>query len=303
MDFLQLLRAFLQQAYKMQDTEIDALINADTTDQQAALSALLAKDQERITGIKQPLIGKFQEGQNAGKKAALDQLEAMVKEQYGITSDAKGLDLISEIVAQKSQATGVTDDAVKRHTLYQELERARNKAIQDKEAEWQAKYDAREKEYSYGETFGTVQKKALDLLADLNPIIPTNAKVAENYKNTFIQALKNGYTFDVQDNGKRIVVMDKDGKVIDDGHGNSIDFKDLVKNTAPEYFEFKANNGGGNNANGGDEGNANGGGAPGYPAGIKKPVSFEEFANIMNDTNIPIADRKIVNETWQAENK
>ena len=76
--------------------------------------------------------------------------------------------------------------------------------------------------------------------------MPQYKTVADNQVKFFVNTLKD-FKFDVQD--ERIVVMDKDGKVLEDGHGNSRSFEDIVKETASGLFEFRANNGGSGSGN------------------------------------------------------
>ena len=111
--------------------------------------------------------------------------------------------------------------------------------------------------YKAEQTFSNVSQKALQIFNGLNPILPQNKTVADNQVKFFVNTLKD-FKFDVQD--ERIVVMDKDGKVLEDGHGNSRSFEDIVKEQASGLFEFKANNGGsgagnGNGGQGGGSGN------------------------------------------------
>ena len=139
-------------------------------------------------------------------------------------------------------------------------------------------------------TFSIIQNKALTQLESLNPILPTNATVAANQKNWFVNSLKE-YEFDVQDGGN-IVVM-KDGKAQQDAHGNSVRFEDLVKNIASQNFEFKANNGGGNAGNG----NSDTPEGITLPAGVVMPKNLEEMTAISNNPDISAEDKiKVFNE-------
>jgi hypothetical protein len=136
----------------------------------------------------------------------------------------------------------------------------------------------------------------------LNPAFPQNPEVARNLENQFLNSFKE-FDFDLQEGGKRIVVM-KDGSVVKDEHGHSLEFDDLVKTRSSQWYEFRSNNGGSNAGNGkpGEGSGGSGSGTKEYPKGIQKPKVFEDYAAIVNNTTIPIADRMIVKEVWEKEN-
>ncbi len=294
MDTEKVLRAFLGNVYKMPPTEVDALLTA--SDDQTAIEQLTERDKARI----QPLIGKFQEGVNKGTATALTNLEANLKRTYEIDSDLQGAELIEHIITTKaSTGKGATlsDDDVKKHPVYQTLADQKKKEIKALEETKNAEIAQIKTGYQKAETFGVVSKKATDLLNAMNPALPGNAEVAQNHIATFVNQFKD---FDYEIQGERILVM-KDGKLLDDGHGNAVEFESLVKDRAPKFFEFKQNNGGANAGNG-KAGEETGGGNGGYPAGVIKPKNIEEYAAIMDNSKITLADKQKVAETWEKEN-
>lgn len=306
-DASKLLRALLSRVYKVEDTEIDTLLSETTTDD-AGVTDLLERDKTRVSEISKPVPGKtFQDGYKKAKSEVLTTFETDIKNKYGIDADVTGIDLVEAVVAENSKTidpTKITDDVVKRHPVFQTLERDQKKLLKQKDDEWTAKYEAREKEYRQAETLGTVSSKALEILTGLNPVVSAKSEVASNIQQAFLGTLKN-YEFDLQDGGKRIVILDKEGKVVTDGHGNSLEFDALVKGNAAQFYEFKANNGGNNAGNGkpgNESGNGNGQNTGNYPAGITKPTNFDELSAIVNNTSIPASDRQVVLQTWQTEN-
>lgn len=307
-DASKLLRGLLVKAYKMADGEIDALLDAKTTDAEGE-TLVVDKDKTRIAELTKPKAGQtFQDGYKKAKAEVLTELEGQIKEKYEIESDATGLELVETVVAEKAK-TGkpkdLTDDDVRKHPAYQAAEKAHKNALKEANTTWEAKLNEQQTQFKKGEAFSAVSKKALDILGTMNPVLPANATVAANLQSAFLNVLK-GYDYDLQDNGNRIVVM-KEGKVVDDGHGHSLEFEKLVKDSAGGYFEFKANNGGGNAGNGkpGEGGNGGGGGNnnPAYPAGITKPKTWDEVTKIANDTSLPAKDRETVLKVWEDEQK
>lgn len=307
MDFKKIITGFLSRAYKLDDGKLAELLKdgEDGITEDDAITALLELDSTRVATIKKATdtTGKFQEGYAKAKKEERENFEKEIRERFGIESDTTGVDLIDEIVTAKAEKGGkkgeVTEDDVKKHPVYQTLETRYKKDIKAKDDEWQAKLTEVETKYKSENTFSTVKSKALTLLDGLKPVLPGNPEIASNQKQWFIGALKD-YQFEIQD-GDRVVVM-KDGKVVEDGHGNSLDFTDLVKTTASKFFEFQKNNGGSNAGNSNEQAPAGGGGGGDYPAGVKKPTNLDELSAILNNQEIKLADRQKVAEVYEAEN-
>lgn len=300
-----LLRALLGKGYKMPKTDIDKLLSEETTDEDGE-TQVIEGDVARIGKLTTPKKGEtFQDGYAKAKKEVLTDFEKTLRELYEIESDATGPELVEAIIAAKAKpgAKEVTEDDVKKHPVYQNAEKAHKAALKQVQTEWETKLTERENQYKKGETFNTVASKALAKLTGMNPVIPANAKVAANIQRSFLDGLKD---FDYEVQGDRIVVM-KDGKVVDDGHGHSLEFDKLIEDHAGGFYEFKQNNGGSNGGNGKNEGSGGGGGNGGggvtYPAGIQKPKTYDEMMAIVNNTSLPAKDRSTVLDVWEQENK
>lgn len=304
-----LLRALLSKAYKKDKTEIDRILSDDTEDA-AGETEVLEFDTSRVSELQKPKKGStFQDGYAKGKKETLEHFEKEIADTFEIDlsqvdeENRTGLKLVEHVVATKAQpgkGGNLTEDQIKASPVYQKAEQAWKKAVKDKDAEWKTKYDQLETGHKKESVFATVSNQVLKVLTELNPVLPTDQKVANTWRTNFVNSFKE-YDFEVQDGG-RIVAM-KDGKVVEDGHGSTLDFEKLVKEKAPEYFEFKANNGGQNSGNGkpGEGGGSGGGGGKQYPAGVVKPKTFEEYAKIVQDPNIKLEDRQVVQQVWEAE--
>lgn len=310
-DASKLLRALLGGAYKMPKTEIDKLLSDDITDEDGE-TTILEGDKTRIGKLTTPPKGStFQDGYAKGKKEVLTQLETEIKDKFEIESDATGIELIETVVTEKAKGAGkpkeLTEDDVKKHPVYQALEKGTKTALKAKDTEWETKFNEQQASFKKGETFNTVTGYALSKLAKMNPVLSANATIAANTQRAFVEGLRQFDDYEVQDNGGRIVPL-KGGKVVDDGHGNTLDFDKFLQDHAAGYYEFKANNGGSNGGNGKPAEGAggaggNGGGAPAYPAGIQKPKTWDEVMLIVNNTSIPAADRSTVMNVWEQESK
>ena len=300
-----IITGLLSKAYNFDNGKIAELFKDGETElsedqQKEILQKLLDEDAQRVENIKKSVDKKdaFQDGFKKAKSEVLTDFEKGLKEKFGVESDKTGLELIEEVVSKKSeggQGGDVTEDAIKRSKVFQDMESNLKKQITTVKTEYETKINEIQDGYKAEQTFSNVSQKALQIFNGLNPILPQNKTVADNQVKFFVNTL-NDFKFDVQD--ERIVVMDKDGKVIEDGHGNSRSFEDIVKETASGLFEFKANNGGSGSGNGGQ---GQGGSGSSYAGNV--PKTFEELEKVMSDTSISIEDRSNIMAEYEKAQK
>lgn len=300
-----IITGLLSKAYNYDNGKIAELFKDGETElseeqQTEILNKILEIDAQRVENIKKSVDKKdaFQDGFKKAKSEVLTDFEKGLKEKFGIESDKTGLELVEEVVSKKSeggQGGDVTEDAIKRSKVFQDMESNLKKQITTVKNEYETKINEIQDGYKAEQTFSNVSQKALQIFNGLNPILPQNKTVADNQVKFFVNTLKD-FKFDVQD--ERIVVMDKDGKVLEDGHGNSRSFEDIVKETASGLFEFKANNGGSGSGNGGQ---GQGGSGSSYAGNV--PKTFEELEKVMSDTSISIEDRSNIMAEYEKAQK
>ena len=300
-----IITGLLSKAYNYDNGKIAELFKDGETElseekQTEILNKILEIDAQRVENIKKSVDKKdaFQDGFKKAKSEVLTDFEKGLKEKFGVESDKTGLELVEEVVSKKSeggQGGDVTEDAIKRSKVFQDMESNLKKQVTTVKTEYETKINEIQDGYKAEQTFSNVSQKALQIFNGLNPILPQNKTVADNQVKFFVNTLKD-FKFDVQD--ERIVVMDKDGKVIEDGHGNSRSFEDIVKETASGLFEFKANNGGSGSGNGGQ---GQGGSGSSYAGNI--PKTFEELEKVMSDTSISIEDRSNIMAEYEKAQK
>lgn len=300
-----IITGLLSKAYNFDNGKIAELFKDGETElsedqQKEILQKLLDEDAKRVEAIKKSVDTKpaFQDGFKKAQGEILTKFEKDLKEKFGLESDKMGLELVEELVSKKSeggQGGDLTEDAIKRSKVFQDMESNLKKQIKQTETDYQAKINEIQDGYKAEQTFSNVSQKALQIFNGLNPILPQNKTVADNQVKFFVNSLKD-FKFDVQD--ERIVVMDKDGKVLEDGHGNSRSFEDIVKETASGLFEFKANNGGSGSGNGGQ---GQGGSGSSYAGNV--PKTFEELEKVMSDTSISIEDRSNIMAEYEKAQK
>lgn len=300
-----IITGLLSKAYNFDNGKIAELFKDGETElseqqQTEILNKILEIDAQRVENIKKSVDKKdaFQDGFKKAKSEVLTDFEKGLKEKFGVESDKTGLELVEEVVSKKSeggQGGDITEDAIKRSKVFQDMESNLKKQITTVKTEYETKINEIQDGYKAEQTFSNVSQKALQIFNGLNPILPQNKTVADNQVKFFVNTLKD-FKFDVQD--ERIVVMDKDGKVIEDGHGNSRSFEDIVKETASGLFEFKANNGGSGSGNGGQ---GPGGSGSSYAGNV--PKTFEELEKVMSDTSISIEDRSNIMAEYEKAQK
>ena len=299
MEIQKILTGVLAKTLNLGDGEIAELIkDGEGVKESDIIQKILDLDVQRVEKIKTSVDGKekFQEGYKKGKEESLSKLEKQIKEKYGIQSDKLGVELVEEVISEKSKPVETDEETVKRSKTYQDLEtRLKNELKTQKETYEQQIADINS-QTQREKTLSVANKKALEIFAGLEPVLPTSKQVADNQIGWFLKSMEE-YDFDVQDD--RIVVM-KDGKVLQDGHGNSRTFDEIVKDKAGKFFEFKKNNGSGNDGGGG---NPPAGNPDGYPDGIQKPKNLEELTAILNDPAIDSKAKVVVAETFDKENK
>lgn len=300
-----IITGLLSKAYNYDNGKIAELFKDGETElseqqQTEILNKILEIDAQRVENIKKSVDKKdaFQDGFKKAKSEVLTDFEKGLKEKFGIESDKTGLELIEEVVSKKSeggQGGDITEDAIKRSKVFQDMESNLKKQVTTVKTEYETKINEIQDGYKAEQTFSNVSQKALQIFNGLNPILPQNKTVADNQVKFFVNTLKD-FKFDVQD--ERIVVMDKDGKVLEDGHGNSRSFEDIVKETASGLFEFKANNGGSGSGNGGQ---GQGGSGSSYAGNV--PKTFEELEKVMGDNSISIEDRSNIMAEYEKAQK
>ena len=300
-----IITGLLLKAYNFDNGKIAELFKDGETElseeqQKEILQKLLDEDAKRVEAIKKSVDTKpaFQDGFKKAQGEILTKFEKDLKEKFSLESDKMGLELVEELVSKKSeggQGSDVTEDAIKRSKVFQDMESNLKKQVTTVKTEYETKINEIQDGYKAEKTFSNVSQKALQIFNGLNPILPQNKTVADNQVKFFVNTLKD-FKFDVQD--ERIVVMDKDGKVLEDGHGNSRSFEDIVKETASGLFEFKANNGGSGSGNGGQ---GQGGSGSSYAGNV--PKTFEELEKVMSDTSISIEDRSNIMAEYEKAQK
>ena len=102
-------------------------------------------------------------------------------------------------------------------------------------------------------TLAAATKLILGHFDDLNPILSEDSKKAANQRADFASKFK-GYEFQQIEGSNDFLIIGKDGKRIEDGHGNAKTLKALTTETAELSFDFAVQSGKTNAGNAGKTG-------------------------------------------------
>lgn len=233
----QLITGFLSKTLNMDEDGVASLYNEDGSIKDDALTSLLTLDVERVKKIKPNTDDIASQYHKKGTKEAMQKFEADLKEKFGTKSEKFGVELVNEIISEQVKKSGVdlNDDAVKKHPLFiatvDKLVKEKDEAI---EAE-SAKLTQFQTELQEKETFNNVAKEAGIIFKGMKPILSSDPNRAKNQEELLNEKLK---TYKYRKDGDKIIVLDKDGKVLEDEHGNRIPFEKVVKKTAESYYDF-----------------------------------------------------------------
>lgn len=269
-----------------------------------ALKFLLDKSAVRVASFREAETKAHDKGYSKAKAEAITKFETDLKEKLGVASDKQGLELIEFVVSEKIKATGgeIDEEKIKRSPVYlNTIERL----TKEKEAAVKAetdKFNELNNKIQKESTFKTIAEQANAVLEELKPILPTGQTAdgkskAEIQKQRFLNELSSEYGFEIQDG--KILVTGKDGKLLEDSHGNMIPLKDIVKNRASELWDFQQGEhreGTGNNNSAG----AAAGGNKGYSG--PAPKDAEEYSKMISEAT-SLEQKQGIMEAWEASQK
>jgi len=301
MKYKQILLGLLSTAFKNGGETVEKLNellegDEESLDEKEVLKLFSDADKDRVKEIRTKY---HDEGYKKAEAKIMSSFEKELREKFelGDDVDLKGVDLVSHLIESKTSKGGkdLSEDAIKRSPVYIQLQDQLKKLAADKDKEWQQKLDETVKSYSKEKIFNNVSSKALEILDSLKPILSSDPQKAAKQKQILLNELK-GYEFDEVDG--KIVVM-KDGKVVEDDHGYRVDFAEIVKTHASEYFDFQAAKEDRTAPNSNNPSNSGSQGKSSYSG--KLPKSEEEYSQMISDENIPLAERVQIKEAWQAQ--
>lgn len=242
----QIITAFIGRTLNIPTEEVAALFKADgdkETFSETALDSLLKHDATRVQNFSSKNQEFFDNGFKKAQKEALSKFEKDIKEKFNVTEDKQGLDLIESVVMAKIKAQGgdLDDEKIKRSDVYLKAVERLSKEKEEAVTEATTKYKTLEQKIESEKIHSTIRSSAKEIIMSLNPILP-EGKTAEGKSKADIQVerlvdeLISQHQFEVK--GDKTLII-KDGKVMEDPHGNMVDFKKFVSEKASYVWDFK----------------------------------------------------------------
>lgn len=273
-----IINGFLSKTLKIDTEELASLYNE--AGELVDLSIAEKADVERIKKFKTDATDQYKRGI---KEGAL-KIEKAAKEKYAADSDLEGVELIDFIITEKiTEAKGTTDDITK-HPEFLKHQHEWDKQLKLKDKEWQAKLDDKDREFTKKAVMSKIEKRALDELDKLRPILPEDANKAQKWRNKYLEEFR---VFDYQEKDGEFIML-KDGEPVKDSHGHMVTFEDFAHETAGGYFDFQQAQ------DRSSSGNKN---EPAKPP-VKPPKSPEEFFDAMKAAKTP-EERIAIKESYE----
>ena len=226
-----LLNESLSKLFKLDPETLASLYNE--AGDLVSFSAILDADKERVSKYKQDSDSQFKRGIKEGA----EKIEKSVKEKYELESELVGVDLIDHLVVKKTeeQKSSGTKDVTK-HADYIKLQVEHDKQLKAINKEWEEKIVAKDREFANVRLFEKVRDKALASLAVRNPLLPSDPRKAQVWKDTYLNELRQAKYQENEDGS--IAVLDKDGKALQNAHGHLVSFDEFEREIADKYFEY-----------------------------------------------------------------
>jgi len=232
----ELLAGFLSKTLNLDAAGVASLYKEDGSELKPdALDTLLSLDVERVKSLKPDTKKIFDDGYKKAQSESLTKLEKEFKEKTSFQSDKIGIDLFLEYAATQAKDGKITEDLIKKHPLFISTVDALKKEKEDAVLAESKKLNDFQLGLKKKETFGEVATKALELFHADKPILPKDPSVAQNQRTLLLEKLE---SYEYEKQGDKFIVL-KDGKVLEDDHGNRISFEALVKQTSKKYYEFQ----------------------------------------------------------------
>ncbi len=303
--------AFLAKTLNLTEAEVASLLyaNDDGTEiKPDALAQLIAKDATRVERFKTERQTFFDNGYKKAQKEALTSIEKELKEKFALASDKQGVELVEEIVSTAlGKGVQMDEDKVKVHPAFIKEMNTLKAQLKEANATWEKKYNDRETSITKEKTFDSIKSKTRQLIESMKPVMPKDAAKAEKQWQLFLNDLA-GYEFSVTDDTISIL---KEGKVLEDKHGNRINFDAFIKEAAPWEFESGTSKSSAGNDNNGGAGT----GATNVTQGKLKytkdkdgkititnpPKDKKEYVEAMADESITPELRVAITDAFQAQ--
>ena len=282
-----LLSEFLSKTLGKKADEITPLLTEEKIGD--ALNTILSWDEVRVNAFKKKEADAFEKGYKKANGEVKTNFENKYKEKFPFDSNKTGIELIEEYVASQASSKEITEEQVKSHPAYTNLEKSIKLNEKRLTEEWEAKYNGLISEQKRKEVLSIVMKEARAHLEGLNPVLPDDKSIRENQLKWFDKEL-NDMQYEIRENADKttsIFILDKDGKRLENQHGHPKDFKEFISDIASRYWPFSKTQKRTAAAPEGSQG-ASGGGEPKTwqsKIQLRKPVNDADAQKVLDEIN------------------
>lgn len=241
---------FLSKTLNMDTEELSALLyesgeNGESVLKSDALSELLSLDADRVQKLSKesPDPQALRDQYKRGQREAMEELEKTLRKKTGSKSEKKGADLVMDIIAEGIQ---LDEEKIKASSVYRALEDKLSTAEAEIAEKYEQKISELETAYRRRDTMAIIDELAEASLEKMKV-----DKSQPNYaacKRYLLKELE-AYDYELDEDGKRIRTILKDGKRVENAQKYAKTFDDVLKDHALPLFVFKAQSAAGNGGN------------------------------------------------------
>lgn len=291
--------------------ELQALVDSDASDiNEADIASVFKKGLvDKLSAISKNASFDKKKIQDEAYKSAERKIksgvEETLKEKFNI--EVEEGDTLETIVEKAAATTAgnssdtLTDDVVKKHKLFLQMENAHKKTIKEMEAAHKQAIQEVEVRYQTENVLNDVAKLGLTMFESMKPILSSDPEKAKSQRALVEKLIREG-KYQKMDDGSYLP-LDKDGNRLEDEYKNAISLEQHIKNLTGAIFDFKV-------AEDRDSPNSqqgNGGNPPAPAAGFKSytgklPTNQKELNDIIFNKALPIEQRQEV-QAWSEKNE
>jgi hypothetical protein len=236
--------SFVTKVFNKSEDELKPLIFDGEEIKDEAFEKLIGLDTARVKRLKSESTEKFNNGYSKGKAETAEEFEKTLREHFGITEELPFAELLPKVKEQFSAKSKMTPDDVRKHPEYLALEQTR--VPKEKYETLHNEFEVYKKTIDRKIKFEKVWEKAEPTIESFNLDWPTDPKIKSNLKGLIRKDLESYEDAEFTDND---IVLIKDGKRVQDAHGNPVKFIDATKEIVSNYVPFKVQDAKGNAGN------------------------------------------------------
>lgn len=240
----ELLERVLSTTLNLDKSGVAALFKADGAPVENAYDVITQKHAEHVAALKGDQEALLLEKYNYGLRKGGALVEKAIRS-HGVSSDKQGADLVEELVAKiKGEAhkgAEITEDVVKTHPVYRQLEQAHLDHKQSFEQQLEAKLKEQTAEIQRTQTLAKVHDFAIGIAEGMKPVgLPKDLAKRKAFLGPVLQALNSyGYQDHEVNGNKTFLPLKSDGARLEDKHGHQVQLEALIRQHVESTYELE----------------------------------------------------------------